>query len=138
MKIKDLPQWPRETLKFAARPLLDGPCMPLADPPTAQQLHSLKVHGYFIGPDQEVLRCDMFGMLRECVHGIPCTYDCQGWTSGRCSQRPFPKCGVADGACLLTGKLCNSSCKGREGFESPSWLKQPDTGDSKDGTDALG
>ncbi len=115
MKINELSPTDKERLYYEARSLFDWePREELADPPTLKQLYALKVRGFIIGPNQEVLRPAMTGNLRECVHGIPCTYYCQGWADEKCKEIPFPVCGIADGACLLTNKPCNSSCKNNE------------------------
>jgi hypothetical protein len=97
---------------YEARDILTGIVSPISDPPTSSQMFSLRTSGYVFGPNQEVLRLDMSGMLRECAHGLPCRYYCGGLADKKCTQREFPRCGMADGACLLTNVPCNSFCKG--------------------------
>ncbi len=110
MKISELNNWDKETLRFLARER-DMINKPLADPPTSGQLLNLRINGYVIGPNQEVLKIDCHGMLRECLHGIPCRHSCCGLADGKCTQRPFPSCGVPDGTCSLSDKPCFNYCK---------------------------
>lgn len=97
----------------AAREFITDKRTPLADPPTLQQLYALRRReSIVIGPDMEVLRFDMFGKLRVCAYGIPCTYDCGGMFGQKvCKWVETPECGVADGACMLTNRPCHQHCK---------------------------
>lgn len=121
MRLKELCPQQAETLRFKAKDILTGRYLPLANPPTPSQLHSLRLEGIILGPDQEVLRYSFTGKLRECVHGIPCRYECGGFMSGACKEKPAPDCGI--GECLLLGKPCHSSCdheKNLANFVNPS------------------
>ncbi len=108
MRISDLSQNDMDRLVFEARDRNDVR-NPILSPPSAQQMQSLRFAGFIIGPNEEILRI-VGGNLRECVNGIPCTYFCNGFSEGKCVERGFPICGVADGACLLTHEPCNSFC----------------------------
>lgn len=110
MKLIELSTFDRDRLRFEARPLTAGPRSDLTDEPTGLQLYALSVRGYIIGKDGAVLRRSTTG-LRECKYGIPCSYFCEGRANGECVDIEFPACGVADGACLFTGKPCNAGCK---------------------------
>jgi hypothetical protein len=112
MKIKDLNNIDRETLEHTIKMAsLDKIREDIADPPTKKQLQLLRFNGYCIGPNQEVRRLDCAGMLRECYNGLPCYWRCGGLADGKCKQIEFPSCGVADGACMLTGEPCNKYCE---------------------------
>lgn len=109
MKIRELSEHALEDLKFRARSTY-YPCIPIADPPTKWQLQQLRYDGIIIGPEQQVYRVDFTGKLRECAHGVPCRYECGGLDNGSCTQQEVPKCGVPDGACMLTREPCHSGC----------------------------
>lgn len=112
MKIDELSPHDRETLEHKMKFSSSHGCWePILDPPSMMQLLYLRQAGYFIGPNQEVMKADVDGMLRECYMGLPCTYFCGGLANGKCKQIEFPSCGVADGACMFTGKPCNNHCK---------------------------
>ena len=112
MKIGELSKYDLETLEHDMKLCsLDGCWEPILDPPSKMQLLRLRQAGYFIGPNEEVMRLDCHGMLRECANGLPCRYYCCGVADGKCKQIELPSCGVSDGACLFTNKPCNSQCK---------------------------
>jgi len=112
MKLDELSQWDKDTLRFEARGLLDDKRSPIVDFPDWKQRHALRVRlGIVIGPEKEVLRIvgssEQYGAkLRECNHGIPCHHYCGGVAEGRCTERPFFPCGVPTGECVqLNGNL---------------------------------
>lgn len=99
MKITELSKHDFERLEWESRPLdEDSPRQPLQIPPTQMQLLALRFRGYFIiGNDLHVMRLEMGGKLRECRHGIPCTWWCVGNAEGKCPEYPFPTCGMPNG-----------------------------------------
>lgn len=113
MKLHELSEFQREQLYFASWPLLDSiPRELLGDVPTEQQLLAMRIRkGIVIGPNQEVLRIDQEGKLRECKNGIPCAYYCVGVADGQCTQRPCPPCNIPEGTCKLSEEPCHSYCR---------------------------
>lgn len=109
MKLHQLNQNDTDRLRFEARSLLTGICNDIV--PTDNQLYALRCRGFVIGKDMVVLRYTTSGHLRECLYGIPCTYYCNGLTSGVCKNIESPSCGIANGACLFNNSPCNSYCK---------------------------
>lgn len=109
MRISELGTWAAEDLRFAARES-DNINKPIADPPTPGQLLHLRWNNFVIGPEGQVYRVCTPGVLRECYQGIPCSWDCGGVESGKCTEVPMPSCNIPSGCDQKGHKWCPRPC----------------------------